>query len=183
MVIQDLIYNKKSLDTFSEFVPVFELCEHNTYLSSLDSTAILSLSSIVNCLCLVNRSMSPSLLAPTRSKVWLDQMLKMSPSRTNTCFSPPSDLSLHITQSALAYLRWSCVNLCNELFLACYLRFFMQPQRKTSNGVRFGDLAGQATGLPLPVIYLENGDVTIGILEVWNVLEHCLVGAIDVSWL
>ena len=47
VVIQDLIWNRKSEYTFSEFVPVSELREHNTYLASLDFTAILSLSSVV----------------------------------------------------------------------------------------------------------------------------------------
>ena len=89
-----------------------------THLPSLHSMAILSLRSVANCLYLVNCLVSPSLLAPTSSKGWLEQMLKMSPSRTNTCF-----ILLHITQSALVYLHGSRVNLCNELLPASYFHF------------------------------------------------------------
>ena len=59
VVIQDLIWNKNSSYTFSIFVPVSELREHNTYLASLDFAAILSLSSVVKCSCLVYCSVFP----------------------------------------------------------------------------------------------------------------------------
>ena len=72
VVIQDLIWNKNSKYTFYEFVPVSELHEHNTYryLSSLYTMAILLLSSVVNSLCSLNCSVSPSLLVPSSSKGW-----------------------------------------------------------------------------------------------------------------
>ena len=66
--VRSILMEEKSKYSFSEFVPISKLRKHNKYLSSLDSTVILSLSSIVNCLCFVNCSVSPSLLAPTRSK-------------------------------------------------------------------------------------------------------------------
>ena len=84
--------------------------------------AIFSLSSIVNCLYLVNCSVSPSLLVPTSSKGWLEQMLEMSP-LSHEHMRHLADLLLHITQSALVYLHCSCVNLCNKLFPASYFRF------------------------------------------------------------
>ena len=125
-----------------------------THLSSFDSMAILSLSSVVNCLYLVNCSVSPSLLAPTSSKGWLEQILKMSPYRTNTCF-----ISL-ISCYTLPSLRW-CISIAVVLIFATsssllpisvsYTFSFMQPQRKKSSGVRFGDLFRQTTGPPLPI--------------------------------
>ena len=82
-----------------------------THLSSLDSMAILLLSSVVNCLYLVNCSVSPSHLGPTSSKGWLEQLLKMSPSRTNTCF-----ISL-ISCCTLPSLRW-CICIAVVLIFA-----------------------------------------------------------------
>ena len=133
---------------------------------------LLSLSSVINCLCLVNCSVSPSLLSPTRSKVWLEQMLKMSPLvRTHA--------SAHrlISRYTLPNPRWR-ISIAVVLIFATSSSLlaisvsYMPPQRKKSSGVRSGNLSGQATGLPLPV--------TIGVLEVWNVLEHSLVDTIDV---
>ena len=131
--------------------------------------AILSLSSVVNCLYLVNCLVSPSLLAPTNSKGWLEQMLKMSPSRTNTYF-----ISL-ISCCTLPSLHW-CISMEVVLIFATsssllpisisHTFYFMQPQRKKSNCVRFGDLSGQATDHPFQSIYLENGHLTTGLQEV-----------------
>ena len=88
------------------------------------------------------------------SKGWLEQMLKMSPTRTNTCF-----ISL-ISCCTLPNLRWFISIAVVLIFpMSSYLLPIsvsytfplIQPQWKKSNGVRSGDLASQATGLPLPI--------------------------------
>ena len=114
---QDLIWNKNpntlfpNLSPFPSYANITRICPHlipRKYVAKFCSQRFV---------------FSPSLLAPTSSKGWLEQMLKMSPSRTNTCFKTPSDISLHITQTTLGYLHCSCVNLCKELLPACHVRF------------------------------------------------------------
>ena len=77
-------------------------------------------------------------------------MLKMSTSRTNTCFSTPSDLSLTLPNPrwriSIAVVLIFPTSTSLLAISVLYTFSFMQPQRKKSNGVRPGDLAGQATG-------------------------------------
>ena len=140
--------------TFSEFVSVSELRDHNisvlTWFHSHFVAKFCSQLFVFSQYC----SVSPSHLGPTSSKGWLEQILKMSPSRTNTYF-----ISL-ISCYTLPSLRW-CISTAAVLIFATsssllpisisYTFSFMHPQRKISNGVRFGDLSGQATGPPLPI--------------------------------
>ena len=134
-----------------------------THLSSLHSIAILSLS--CSQLFVFSQLFSVSFSSCPYQFQRLARVDAQNVPLSHEHILLPADLLLHITQSALVYFHGSCVNLCIELLPASYFNFVhillhAAPEKE----VQWICLARQLDH-PFQSIYLENDDLTIGVLE------------------